>query len=217
MVGAFMRRRMQRPAGGDPHFASVQLLLHMNGTNGSATFTDNSANAYTPTVSGAVLTTTSPKYGTAAGSFNGSANLAYANVANLQLGTGDFTIECWVNTSADGTFASKGNPGTNGFAFRIASGVLEWQSFAGTLTGSGGPAASTWTHCAVTRSSTTVTLWLGGTSVGSATDSATISGGTSTLVVGNSINGKLDDFRFTKGFARYTGTFTPPASPFPDS
>jgi hypothetical protein len=78
----------------------------------------------------------------------------------------------------------------------------------------------TWYHIALVRSSGTVNLYVNGTSVGSATITSAING--PYIVVGGYysssflFNGYLDDVRITKGFARYTSSFTPPTAAFAD-
>jgi hypothetical protein len=67
----------------------------------------------------------------------------------------------------------------------------------------------------LTRSGTTVTLYVDGVSQGTYTYSASIT--QQALYVGTgaglgSFNGYIDDLRITKGFARYTANFTPPDS-----
>jgi methionine salvage enolase-phosphatase E1 len=63
-------------------------------------------------------------------------------------------------------------------------------------------------------------LFCDGTLHSSATISGSIDG--QNLVVGgyydlsSLFDGYIDDFRITKGVARYTANFTPPAAPFPD-
>ena len=54
---------------GDPFYSAVSLLLSMDGTNGSTTFTDSSLNAIAVTAVGNTqISTTQSKYGGASGS-----------------------------------------------------------------------------------------------------------------------------------------------------
>ena len=83
---------------GDPFYSAVSMLLPMDGTNGSTTFTDSSLNAITVTAVGnAQVSTTQAKYGGASAYFDGSGD--YLDTAGTGIatafGTGDFTIEFW--------------------------------------------------------------------------------------------------------------------------
>lgn len=86
------------PTAGDLEFDKVSLLLHMDGANGSTTFTDSSAAPKTVTAVGdAKISTARGLFGGASGYFDGNGDaLSVANSAALDFGTGDFTIECWV-------------------------------------------------------------------------------------------------------------------------
>ena len=58
---------------GDPFYSAVSLLLPMDGTNGSTTFTDSGPNGLAVTASGdAKVSTGSPYFGTGAAIFDGS-------------------------------------------------------------------------------------------------------------------------------------------------
>ena len=83
---------------GDADFDKVALLLHMDGANGSTTFTDSSATPKTVTAVGdAKISTAQLLFDGASGYFDGNGDaLSVANSAALDFGTGDFTIECWV-------------------------------------------------------------------------------------------------------------------------
>jgi hypothetical protein len=71
----------------DPHFSSVTLLCHFDGTNGSTSFTDSSASGHTLTsANGANVTTSSPKFGTGSGDFT----IATSNVINITGTVSDF-------------------------------------------------------------------------------------------------------------------------------
>ena len=78
-----------------------------------------------------------------------------------------------------------------------------------------------WNHVAVTRSGTTVRIWINGVASATATSSTNISAG-STLTIARGatggtqyFNGKLDDLRITK-YARYQSSFTPPTQAHPN-
>lgn len=77
---------------------------------------------------------------------------------------------------------------------------------------------NTWQHVALVRAGSTVTLYVGGTSRGTTTNSGTM-GYTNptqgTLGLGGSTGLRyFDEVRVTKGVARYTANFTPPTEAF---
>lgn len=81
--------------------ANTKLLLHMNGTDGSTTFTDDNSSgrsAKTVTANGnAQIDTAQFKYGTAAALFDGNGDyLTTGTQSDFTFGTGNHTIEAYV-------------------------------------------------------------------------------------------------------------------------
>jgi len=225
------RREAIWPSTDDPFFSSVSLLLHMDGSNGSTTFTDSSLNALTVTANGnAQISTAQSKFGGASGYFNGTSDsLTFTDPA---LGTGNFTIEMWLKTNSSVQYAQLvGNETvSSGFTFVINNNSSTGGQLAVYLNGSlvvssssGDWSDDTWHHIALTRSGSTVTLWGDGTSLGTGTSSASFNGAASMVVARNNVYtprnlvGYIDDLRITKGVARYTANFTPPNAAFPDA
>jgi hypothetical protein len=227
----------------DPYASSVVLLLHMDGTNNSTTFTDYSLSARTLTAQGnAKISTAQSKFGGASGLFDGSGDyLSIADSNDFDFGSGDFTIECWFyrpsNTfvnfqdiltqrnqdSSNYAFSFYIRPQDNTIAFRYSTSGNGATGTVGadnnfTITN------SVWHHFAITRSSGTFRLFVNGTVVTTSTPATnpTFFNSTAAITVGaaangaQSINGYLDDLRVTKGVARYTANFTPPTAAFPN-
>jgi hypothetical protein len=216
----------ERTNGFDPYFSSVSLLLHMNGSNGSTTFTDSSSNGLTVTAYGnAQVSTTDPKHGSGSLTLDGTGDyLQTAASSVLALGTGDFTVECWVyvnsGNSNDGLFTFGGE--SSGLAVAIFSGNWFLTHVGSGGTSMGAVTTGSWQHLAVTRSGSSLRLFINGTQLGSTLSNST-NFTDNQLKIGyyyNSdyaINAKVDEFRVTKGIARNTASFTPYDGPFPDS
>jgi len=210
--------------GSDPYFASVLLLLHCDGTNGSTTYTDSST--YTRTVTaynGAALSTTSPKYGTASSLHDGTDDYVdVAASASYVFGTStDFTVEFWLY--ADSTDSASCGIGQSSGSYVVISGG---NLYAGNGRQNLCSASYTgyydkWTHIAFSRSGATPRLFCDGNLVSTGVNYDWGSNATirimSSPVVGGYGKGKIDDLRITTGVARYTAAFTPPAAAFPDS
>jgi hypothetical protein len=221
----------------DPDFANVSLLLHMDGSNGSTTFTDSSSNALTVTVGGdAQISTAQSKFGGASGLFDGNGDrVSVANNAALDFGTGDFTVECWVRSIAAlnsysveyAHIAGKGNGvATGSWALGFFQSKITWSANFVITQGTTTLTNNTWYHFAASRSGSTLKLFVNGSQESSSTD--TIDNTSSfSFNAGDRqasdpgaqypLNGYIDDLRITKGVARYTAAFTPPTAPFPDS
>jgi hypothetical protein len=209
----------------DYYFANVSLLLHMDGSNGSTTFTDSSSNALTVTANGsAQISTAQSKWGGASGLFNGSSSyLELSDTSNQLLLSGDFTIECWVYfNSLSGTrvIAQSGWDGTTGalaiWHHSSCPNVISlWAESYSTsvpmITGTTTLSATTWYYVKAVRSGNSWELIVNNTSQGTVTSSASITkkirrvGAYSDASGGNTssyLDGYLDDLRITKGVAR---------------
>lgn len=166
--------------------------------------------------------TTSMSKGTLSnnGAFPGTAS-------NINFGSGDFTIESWfypTATNADGWMVWSYNNGCGFFGWSSA-GYYRWvgqnssagealRDYSTTLT------TNTWHHIFMSRSGTT---WYGGVD-GTIRANFTLSGAVGTTAayqIGGSSGGGgmtmyLQDYRVTKGVARYTGavgaSYTQPSS-----
>lgn len=226
-----MRPLAAAPSGpSDPYFASVSLLMHMNGVDLSQTFTDSSSYARTLTANAnAVISTAQSKFGGSSGYFNGSAEVTTPDANELDFGTGDFTVEAWVrplSQSGAGFFATGG--GSGGWFFGSGEGGFCGIGFgrAGVNwdlidTANGTLPLNQWSHVAVTRSGTDMRGFVDGSVVVTSTSSASFDVVSGDLYIGSHggflfYNGYMAEFRVTKGVARYTSAFTPPTEPFPD-
>lgn len=215
----------------DPDWASVVLLAHMDGSNGSTTFIDSSSYARTLAASGgADLTTSEKHYGTAAGNFVAdNRRVMTGSSADLQLSDGDYTLEASIYMTAAPTFAhvlGLENSGTIRMSLcRQASG--SFGAFVGGAYPSNllqtGISTGTWFKYALTyrKSDGFTKAFYNGVTIGSTT---LLQPGLTTpeLFFGKCTGGQagngvyLDEVRVTKGVIRYAADYTP-TGPFPDS
>jgi hypothetical protein len=227
----------------DADFASVSLLLHMDGANGSTTFTDSSATPKTLTRFGNTqISTVQSRFGGSSALFDGTGDyLSVPGSAAFNLGASNFTIELWCYFSVLGTdcfvLDARGNSANNCAAFMLvktASNALAFYADAAnggagdgawtlTLT-SAAVSGATWHHIAITRSGNVFTMYLNGVATATNTVSFTVGNSGNNVYIGagcigpgsigGAFNGYIDELRITKGVARYTANFTPPTEPF---
>jgi hypothetical protein len=206
----------------DPDFADVSLLLHMDGSNGSTTFTDSSSNARTCTPSGTVtVSTTESKFGGASAFLNGGA-ITFNNADSkltLQPDASDWTIEMWIYTGAGNGVIIYSDSVSNRLELNSFNVRYVAQSLVVFNNVSAGLTANTWHHLAITSQNGTHRLFRDGLLIATM---VTVSNSFTVNVLGNAVGltnyiGYIDDLRITKGVARYTANFTPPTTPFPNS
>lgn len=212
----------------DPFFANVKALLHLDGTNGSTTITDQIAGHAWSVISNAQLSTAQFKFGSASLLLDGANDAVRATSADFTVGTGDVTVEGWIYPStlpANWVIFDQRPDGTQGLypTIYVTGSTLKLFSNSTDRISGGTVVTGGWQHWAWCRASGTSRLFLGGTQVGSNfADSTNYLGtriqlGSSGFDTGLGMNGYQDDFRFTPGVARYTSNFTPPVLPFPNS
>jgi hypothetical protein len=176
------------------------------------------------TVGNAQIDTTTKQFGTGSMEFDGTATqLSIPASQDLTLGTGDFTVELWVYPNSwTGNARTLIIGATNAFQLGkydlnnnlgVAQAGVGWLITNGTL-----PTTGQWSHVAVTRSGTSMKLFINGTQSGTTYTGSTNFSGSITSVNNSALpfDGYIDDLRITKGVARYTTTFTPPTQAFPN-
>ena len=153
------------------------------------------------------------------------------HASDFNFGTGDFTIEFWINstqTSRADPFAWNFDYNTTGwgsFILNVSSGRIDWYEGLGiaTYATSTGWNDGLWHHLAVSRSGTSLKVFLDGVQIGT-TASSSYSYGASDVGVsvgfststGYYLNGQMSNVRIVKGTALYTSNFTPPTKSLTD-
>jgi hypothetical protein len=191
---------------------------------------DNSLNNYTITRVGSptvqafnpfgvpTSTTVNTLYSTY---FDGTGDYLSASTSSAQFGTGNFTIEFWININ------SIVAGGAVIIEFRAASGATFGEIYIATdstihfylptdIATSNTITLSAWNHVAISRSSGTLQMFINGVSGYSGTQSGTFNAafvGIGGASIGSPLTGYLSNVRFVTGVAVYTGTFTVPTSP----
>jgi len=207
----------------------TKLMLHMDGANAGTTFTDSSDAPHTVTaVGGAQTLTAQRRFGTASGYFDGTGDYLTLDVsADWNFGTADFTIDGWISTDTSPPtygviFDSRDATATEtGFALAVGSGGDIYIYSNGMLVQSSNStiAAETWYHVALVRASATTKIYVNGVSVGSSATVRTYSNTTARIGIeaygtSEAFKGYIDEFRISKGIARYTADFTPPTQAY---
>jgi hypothetical protein len=206
----------------------------------SSTFIDNSpsaraitvnGNAYTGTLNNpfnSIVNYTTPPLQAWSNYFDGTGDyLSVTSNAAFGVGSGDFTIECWIyltqnfDATGQGVVTASYNTnfaviGTNSGAgnkidFYVANSILS--------TGTNYISLNTWTHLAFVRLAGTTRIYFNGVQVASS-GSLTGTGAAAALYVGTlshdlnqEMTGYISNVRLVKGTAVYTAAFTPPTAP----
>jgi hypothetical protein len=205
--------------------SNTQLLLNFT----DAGVVDNAMMNNLETVGDARVSRAVTKFGSGAMYFDGTGDgLVSVGTPNTAFGTGDFTVELWVNLAANmPNFAKLIHLGTttNSFSLETQSttNVLNVTNYTTTvlLTSSTALTTGAWIHVAVCRAAGTLRIFQNG--IQTATTGSSIDFGNGGLVYvgqgasGVGINGYIDDLRVTKGYGRYTANFTPPTAALPTS
>lgn len=225
--------------GGDQYFSSTKLLLGFNGTNGSATMTDESSTlrGNATVLAQAQISTAQKKFGSGSLLLDGTNDgISFADSADWEFGSGAFTVECFVrfvNNSGNQMFFSHTDSGGVGWNFYKNGGSLEFAA-----SGVGIAASSAWStvnnqwyHVACDRDGSGNTrIYADGTMLLKRTAGdgwgGTIGNPAIELMIGRisyvdtyNLNGYMDEARITKGAARYKSDagFTVPTAAYPRS
>jgi hypothetical protein len=221
----------------DPYFYANSLLLNGDGTNGAQnnTFLDSSTNNFTITRNGNTTQGSFSPYGNLWSNYfpaGGNYCLTTPNSSNTSLGSGNFTIEGWVNPTSFGAYynilACKWDyPNKEWFVYFTGSAITFGLSTDGTSDSVSWSTSVTvpigvWSHIAVTRSGSNLYTFLNGVLLSTNTITQTFYASSIVTAIGNFPNSGISDtgmrgyvsnIRLVKGTALYTATFTPSTTP----
>lgn len=221
--------------GHDPYWGNVKALLHLNGVDTSTTFTDQRGHTFTA-AGNAQIDTGQSKFGGASLQCDGTGDFIYStDVPEFDMGSSDFTVELFVRMNSTTDYRVLCSKRANASAFSgiilytlvtsnlpVFAATVNGTSWGVSITGTTGLSVGTWYHIAATRSGDSWRLFVNGTQEGGTTTlSGTVPDNADSLRIGGdsdsySLDGWIDEFRLTKGVARYTSNFTAPTAPFFD-
>lgn len=214
----------------DPNFANVVLLAHFDTPD---TFVDSSSFLQAITAAGnGAADTTNKEFGTSSlgfvadGNFNG---VTVADASSLDFATGDWVIEGFL-------FWPAINPGGNSawiekyqfttlYPYQIITGVSDAltatgadgvgatvYSLSGPSAGDGALVPGAFNYVVLQRSGSTFSLYVNGFLVDTDTYAGALASNNYPVLIGTQGSGytaNIDEIRFTKGVARYSGSTIP--------
>jgi hypothetical protein len=232
MIGAFNLAC----AGGDGY---TVLLLHGDGVDGSTVIIDSSRSGKTVTTAGnAQIDTAQSKFGGGSILLDGTGDyLTVPDSDDWYFGTGDFTIDTWIRFNA---LPASGD--VEQICSQYTSSVNRWRWGLWNDGGTqklgvivrysdkniinvhwawADVATDTWYHIALVRSGNDWMMFVNGAALGaSQEDASAIANYGGPFYIGSYgggsyfLNGWLDEFRISKGIARWKANFTPPAKAY---
>jgi hypothetical protein len=226
------------PSVADANFSDVKLLLPFD-----SDFSDSSTSGHVvPALGNAAISTSEKKYGAGSVYFDGTGDyITVPDSTDWTFGSNPFTIEFYVRPQSFSSKQCISNKDTAWFIFVDDDNKFHaWFSASSVwsikLASSNTYSAESWHHVALVRNGSSWKMYIDGVEEASATSAAASnpgpgqawniggdSGGpangtpTSTGPAGQEFNGYIDDFRLTKGVARYTANFAVPTSAHPTS
>lgn len=213
-------------------------LLHFNGNDASTTFTDESGKAWTRT-GNAEIDTAQSVFGGASGYFDGNGDYISTGDSddwridggsNSNLWTVDFRIRYAADPGAgQSPFCSQQVDKNNWWGILLYNNLIHVAIVNGGsaqyITFAWNPAANTWYHLAIVKDGKNGYMaFVNGTQVGTTqVNTTTIPNFAGSFYIGRVIdvnnttnyhNGWIDEFRLSKGIARWTSNFTPPTQEY---
>jgi hypothetical protein len=208
----------------------VKSLLHFN-----ENLTDEAGKTWSY-YGGAGYTTSVKKFGSASEAFDGSGDwIDTPDSADFDVSSGDFTVDFWVRRTGTGTHYVFAQCDSSPSAASTSIGMYFDSShkprmvvYSGSTaysTSAGATAVAvdgSFHHIACVRHGNTLTIYLDGTAQGTAdVTGVTVNNSSNKFTIGrvgendgNYFNGFIDEFRFSKGIARWATDFTPPTSEY---
>tara|TARA_R110000824_G_scaffold342952_1_gene529442 strand:+ start:780 stop:2855 length:2076 start_codon:yes stop_codon:yes gene_type:complete len=222
----------------DDQFNRVSFLSHFDGSNDGVNnvFIDghDTSSPHTITANGDVTQGSFGPFarpdGEWAVSFDGDGDyLTVADSTEFDFGTGNFTIEGWINTADISSFLAIFSIGSPVQIYSYNNSIIAYfndqdNTSSYTINGLTGPSSSvsanTWAHFAVVRNGNTFTAYVNGVAGTSATSSDTVASSSNAPAIGTYLpapttyefNGYISNLRLVKGTAVYTSNFTPSTS-----
>ena len=209
----------------------TKAMLHFEGSDESTTFTDEIGKTWTASGT-AQIDTGQKKFNSASGMFDGDSDyISTPDSDDFNIGSGSFTIDFWVRphtfgTGSDGICGQyedadnfwgiefEGASGENLYFVHKDGGVVRL-----TFSATHSMSVDTWYHVALVRDGNTFTFYVNGSSIGTTTDADAIHDFSAVLLLGKDratgyFDGWIDEFRFSKGIARWTSNFTAPSAAY---
>lgn len=219
----------------------TKLLIQSETYNGSAIFTDSSPSAHVVTSNYSTThSTNQAKFGSS--SLYSPVQLSWISFSDhndWNFGSGDFTIDFWIYPTEMGAWDGIAFQGWNGddiysypfwmlYFSQTNLGRLRFYTYWNptiTFESTSVVPTNTWTHVALVRSGATLMWFINGNLSGTQNiGNANIRNVQSPLYVAYGRNlsvhdpesfiGYLEEFRISKGVARWTSNFTPPTAPY---